>query len=771
MNRLFWTLLGFVLLAWMGAPDRRAEAAVPNPLARQGCTMSVDPPCISEPGMIFFSAFLSSSPSQTLHYVVTVDMQESRFISIPPGGDRTEFIAVPSGVGTQRLHPKGWCRRFENVDFAEAQTLHTRVGRVVKSIKSLLSRHEGFRATIAMREASLRTVIENGDTTLVANLQEEIAKLETNDENRVLFKILHKQTDITVLYGFEHGVSSQILELNLLGFDNNYRSIPDDQEETPGVRIFANVDDDDDNNAKDLFDQNIPNEDELAQIWWFFAKPVDVYGTFTVSTASPRLRFWASAAKTAFGQLPTALSDLHQRKGVHMEGLSASTALEGEVVKGDFDFGLCQDKLNVKIAEIQILDQAQVQADHIQVARWDDGFNAIGVSDAFIRNDPERFYTRVRDVARDAEPKVTVRLRTLKMDGTTILDAEGELEIDKLAGEAGAFLMPAKPQMLMSDDVDDDFSNVDTGGVADNAKNDRTHKAECEGRYVVKYTLQDGTTTRELKVPVCDATPKEVREIRVNLIFLFKDVNMNGVIDAEDVILTGEPFQDDDADNIHDAAETYLDVNGSGTYDDHLQEGDVPALVESYRKRLQELYAQACVRILVTSSLGVAPDAIPASGQVDVSAASPAGVAAMTAHEQAILGAGLNTGTANDIEIYMVNGLTKDGGVTTGFSGGRAFPSDWYTGMPAGDINDSVFLPCSTKFYSIGHEMLHILRQETPHSADDHNLFAPTTDIILESSKNVLDSKRLTEPQCNDATRGVRHGIAPGTTTPYAYTP
>src|SRR5262245_1680610 len=82
---------------------------------------------------------------------------------------------------------------------------------------------------------------------------------------------------------------------------------------------------------------------------------------------------------------------------------------------------------------------------------------------------------------------------------------------------------------------------------------------------------------------------------------------------------------------------------------------------------------------------------------------------------------------------------------------GCAFPDDSYRNMPdANDINDSIVIGNHTRYYSLAHEFMHILRQESKHDTRPRNLFVtPTTGIITESDTSIRDTKRLVQAQQN----------------------
>jgi hypothetical protein len=164
----------------------------------------------------------------------------------------------------------------------------------------------------------------------------------------------------------------------------------------------------------------------------------------------------------------------------------------------------------------------------------------------FIDRDPDRFYLRVTDSAKntDATTKqnIIVQLSTRFAIGT-VDDAPTAITLEETDVDTGIFL--SESQLLVSENIptaSDDgmlvyskFATSITDLVDDEEPNDRTHRAAVDG--VVRAEYPSGSTTSSAVLPVSDQL--KVLHVVVNTFNEpWQDTNGNGVYDA------GEPFID-----------------------------------------------------------------------------------------------------------------------------------------------------------------------------------------------------------------------------------
>lgn len=760
-KKTWWTLLGFLLL-WMMPGARNATTASAASLqgaSQPKCIVTVNPMCENEPGrQITFTFVMMNGFDQTRYFVLTVDMDAARRFTLLPNETQIHTVQITVDTPTFRLHPKAWSRIFNENELTPAEQFRQSVQLEVDKITQYRTTHAGTRTGIANLETRLEKAVRQKNEGTVQSTKTTLDTRETNNE-KTLNKIKTAQDAIVALYAKQPEADAFITRLTLVGFNTDFKRITDAQEENPGIMGFANTDDDNDNNIPDKDEQNVQDEDDLYRMWWYFARPVDSPPGMTVTSTSPRLNFWKNKEKTQVGTLPTAFSGRFQRDGVFVQALEASVSQTGEPF--DMLWAACQDKANVKIAEVNLLDATAMKADHVQIARWDNanGGSKINpkIKDTFIQEDPEKFFTQVKDPDPPDPTKATVRIKTLKKDKTDH-NPEVVFEIDVKA--LPVFEMPTKPQMLMSDKVDDEFKKADdTGKVNDDAKNDRTYIAECEGIVRVKYKLKDNTE-REFDFPICDPEPKEIREIKIHFIFPSTD----------GTILTGEPYIDNPQDDEWTVGEPFFDLNGNGTRDAHLSQAEALALVDIYVKRLNELYAQACIRIIVTGTDFPEAPGIVMDGNVETTATAKNAFNQLTPAEQAIFSAGMNSGVENDLEVYFWRRIRNTGQAVGGL-GGKAMASDFYKQMPnTGDLNDSVFLNSANWYYTLGHEMGHVLRHRSGHAPASTRMLLYSdylSAVLKDEEKTVEDSKRLLK-EWADAIRTTK---GPHNQKEYAETP
>lgn len=284
---------------------------------------------------------------------------------------------------------------------------------------------------------------------------------------------------------------------------------------------------------------------------------------------------------------------------------------------------------------VEILNAALAVTDHVQVARWDNAYDASSnplnegtTADNFIDLDPERFFVQVTDPTKDTDPnatdKIMAKIGTLFASGAEDDDLT-EIELFETGNNTGVF--DSESQLLVTPDlthvvdpyqIDDLFLAHDgiSGTVDDDTKNDRTHLVTRDGSVKAEYELPNGSKL-SATVNVCQRNPDERRrlEIRVrvfnepfrdtgydhdnnpstpvvgagNGVFDYNDLNGNGIHDS------GEP------------SESYIDINSGATA---FRRGNHPstkngrggvvtnAYVQDQIARANIAWEQACIQVV-----------------------------------------------------------------------------------------------------------------------------------------------------------------------------
>lgn len=161
------------------------------------------------------------------------------------------------------------------------------------------------------------------------------------------------------------------------------------------------------------------------------------------------------------------------------------------------------------VHRIEIVDADGKPAAELRVAKLEHSLNATGTLN--IDDDPDHFYVRIRKG--EGMREVSVKLATVGNPDATYNDDPTEIDLT----EAGDwFVSPSL--MLMSDDVDDDFSRNGTG--KDDERNDRTHKIQLGGKVSVDSFNINGTER-----PAGLTTPVPVKKKLSGRIIFFGDTN------------------------------------------------------------------------------------------------------------------------------------------------------------------------------------------------------------------------------------------------------
>ncbi len=135
------------------------------------------------------------------------------------------------------------------------------------------------------------------------------------------------------------------------------------------------------------------------------------------------------------------------------------------------------------VLKVEFLDKDKNETPSLKVAKWQDGYQGTPptVKADFIDSDPDKFFVRVNDQSKKGSGKVSVKLSS-DSPGSDYDDDATEIELDETAAGSGVF--ESKSLMLMGDDVDDDHP---VESVADDVKNDRSHKIALNGDTKVVY--------------------------------------------------------------------------------------------------------------------------------------------------------------------------------------------------------------------------------------------------------------------------------------------
>jgi hypothetical protein len=161
----------------------------------------------------------------------------------------------------------------------------------------------------------------------------------------------------------------------------------------------------------------------------------------------------------------------------------------------------CYDTCTVRVLKVDFLDASKNETTSLKVGKWENSFNTgPTVKDEFIAPDDDKFYVRVNDQSKKGTGKVSVKLST-DSAGTDYDDDATEIELPEEPANSGIFI---STNMLMVSD-----------NVADDTKNDRTHKIALGGKVKVQYP-ETGTVICEKEANV----PPSLKTVDVNIIIL-----------------------------------------------------------------------------------------------------------------------------------------------------------------------------------------------------------------------------------------------------------
>lgn len=144
------------------------------------------------------------------------------------------------------------------------------------------------------------------------------------------------------------------------------------------------------------------------------------------------------------------------------------------------------------------IDGEFVNAEELKVAKWEDAFEGTGangsVKDDFIAWDKDRFYVRIPGGA-------NLGIEAVKVATEDCPDASYNDDPTRIELTASGPDSISDSMILVSDDEDDDYAG--SGAGADDQDNDRTHKVQLGGNFVIKSIFINGAEHDvNMKIPV-----------------------------------------------------------------------------------------------------------------------------------------------------------------------------------------------------------------------------------------------------------------------------
>jgi hypothetical protein len=143
---------------------------------------------------------------------------------------------------------------------------------------------------------------------------------------------------------------------------------------------------------------------------------------------------------------------------------------------------------------VEVVNKDKAAVNELKIAKMAEPGVLSGSKTLNITTDPDRFFIRIPGAA-------NFGTSVIKIESVDNPDAEYNDNLTELELTAEGGDLITKSLLLVADDVDDD---VAVDGVADDAKNDRTHKIQLGGRLKIS-AVKIGTNaekTFDLKVPV-----------------------------------------------------------------------------------------------------------------------------------------------------------------------------------------------------------------------------------------------------------------------------
>lgn len=495
---------------------------------------------------------------------------------------------------------------------------------------------------------------------------------------------------------------------NPLVFDENTNGIPDSWEMAfPGTNLYADADGDTISNLDELeqnsnpfdsgstlaqpfvlrFESSLPGwvndgETDVGLKGW-----VKVY--FEGLKTNIDLCVWVKEGQTQeefkvewTGAILNGETWLNNNREVITRASAAANSNPFLLVQ---DLGLHPDYTNTLGGEYEIavitvcfLDDSKVETASLRVGKWTNAFHAgPSVKDDFISLDPDRFHIKVADQSKKGTGKVSVNLLS-DSDGTDYDDDATEIELTEEPEDSGIFI--STNMLLVSDDVDDDFTNATV--VADDTKNDRTHKMALGGKAKAQYSCS-GTI-------ICEKDAK--------VLPLQKTVNINVVILRDKALSAGG-----------------VPVANPGTVSNHWRVAC-------------ERYAQTGVKIAWGVSISDPPTGVDLSDGI-------AAVAVTNANHLSIetrsLISGLGTGTNNaDFHAFYVSGLFWTNAPSLDPLYGIGIADYWFDPSEDGYLYNAIIDSATVadgKLFNPAHEIGHCLTDDVAHHGAAWNIMSMPT--------------------------------------------
>ncbi len=541
-----------------------------------------------------------------------------------------------------------------------------------------------------------------------------------------------------------------------------------------GMPVFANIDDDDWNDAIDSTQTpSAAEEDDIVQVD-LTLEPSNIGGTVVLSRSAATFRVYADIDKVTEITLPHSydLATESLPPQVFLEGLGAGAAELRLQLETN---GTLTPQVPLALNIISVETVLDVNDDHVitaadtatfftRIARWDNAydaaFNVINNPDpaSFIEQDPSRFYIRVTDAAANTDPAALetrfVQIATLHQSSATN-DAAVQTLLIETGTNTGVFV--SRSQLLTTNDIpqpDDDFTAHDgaVGTVADNAAGDRTHRVDIDGAVRTSYTPPGAATAKDFAVPVCQRGTESRRRVEVRLHVFnepFQDIGFDHDGNAATAnIGAGNAtfdFTDTDADGVHDVgepSEPYIDLSHGGTTmlagnAAGVADGRGPVVTEAQANeqvaRADIAWAQACLHIVKVGAT-IVQDA-PRVGGVDIIADGQVNnILAANGDVAAIFNAFSGGMTADVVEVFFAAPMPGANAV--------AIPP-FFQGIAHNEISFTVLKPqLNIANRTLAHELGHLLLNGVD-SANLQTIFYPALNTFTDDS--VSQYRRITQ--------------------------
>lgn len=345
------------------------------------------------------------------------------------------------------------------------------------------------------------------------------------------------------------------------------------------------------------------------------------------------------------------------------------------------------------VIQVDFLDAAHNVVPVLNVAKWTNSFNAGPlVKDNFIDLDTDHFYLRVNDPSKTGSGTISIHLST-DSDGTSYDDVATEIELDEEPANPGVFI--STNLLMVSDDVDDDFTNPYV--VADDTKNDRTHKVALGGKVKALYSCTAAVDCEKEAV-----VPPSLKTVEVSVVVLRdKPAVSNGV----PVVTTTH--------------------------------------VSNMWNIVRERYAQVGVTIVYNVTIEDPPSGVDLTDGLLVRDFSTNRVLATEAKE--LIASCGTVGTNNDIHVFYVNTVMVGPNQAYGSA-----VADYYYYPSENDYLYNAFIDNSVnKPFNAAHELAHLLA-DAPHVSEEFNvLYSSTSTANFPAATKRLDTTQETNIRGN----------------------